>query len=364
MHFSPGAVGSRRMRIRSCELYGCVLVALALSMGAVPRSFAEEITPTGEYTGQGLVVGNWKFFPSLFVGAVYDDNFNQSATGTNHSSGVNLRVSPRLTASYDASGDSGEGIHKITPYVIVDARAFDANNISASAGLIYTYEAMRDLIFTSYGNYTRQTDIFNSALNFNNNAIGLPASPNTNIPLIVNPFGTTPGVNPIAYNQFTGGGAVTKTFDQAFVGLSATAFDIVYDHSDNIPQPFHTSHDGASFWFSGRVGYNFPQFYVFAQGDYILQRFSNSLFDTNGYRVIGGVGRNDPGGLFRGEVYGGYQFQHQEQQFVPFTGISVVPVSIPQDTNTGVFGGRLSYYPTEYWTIIAQVDEVLGMSTQ
>src|SRR5262249_15517255 len=195
--------------------------------------------------------------------------------------------------------------------------------------------------------------------------IGPPASPNTNIPLIVNPFGTSPGVNPIAYNQFTGGGAVTKTFDQAFVGLSATAFDIVYDHSDNIPQPFHTSHDGASFWLSGRVGYNFPQFYVFAQGDYILQRFSNSLFDTNGYRVIGGVGRNDPGGLFRGEVYGGYQFQHQEQQFVPFTGIPVVPVpGIPQDTNTGVFGGRLSYYPTEYWTIIAQVDEVLGMSTQ
>src|SRR5262249_20728963 len=157
-------------------------------------------------------------------------------------------------------------------------------------------------------------------------------------------------------------GAVTKTFEQAFVTLSATAFNILYDHNDNVLPPFQTSHDGASFWFSGRVGYNFPEFYVFAQGDYILQRFDNSLFNTNGYRVIGGVGRNDPSGLFRGEVYGGYQFQHQEQQFVPF-GVPVVPVLGPQDTSTGVFGGRLSYYPTPYWTIIAQVDEILGMAT-
>ena len=37
----------------------------------------------------------------------------------------------------------------------------------------------------------------------------------------------------------------------------------------------------------------------------------NSMFDTNGYRVIGGLGTNDPDSLFRGEVYGGYQAQNQ-----------------------------------------------------
>ena len=82
-------------------------------------------------------------------------------------------------------------------------------------GFTHTYEAMQDLIFNFYGNYTRQTDIFNSALQFNNGAIGPPATPNVNIPIILNPFGTTPGVNPIAYNQFTGGASVTKTFNQA-----------------------------------------------------------------------------------------------------------------------------------------------------
>ena len=306
------------------------------------------------------MVGPFKLFPSLFVGAVYDDNFNQTATGTDHSSGVNLRVSPRLTGTYQASSTLGDGIHKTTPYLIVDARTFDANNISASAGLIHTYEAMRDLIFNFYGNYTRQTDIFNSALNFNNNAIGPPATPNSNIPLIVNPFGTTPGVNPIAYNQFTGGASVTKTFggaSQAFVTLSGNASAISYDHSDNIPAPDQTSHNGTNFWTQARVGYHvIPSAYVFAEGDGIWQRFNNSLFDTNGYRVLGGIGTDDPKSLFRGEVYGGYQVQHQQNQVV-------IGSVIPTDVNSGVFGGRLSYYPTPYWTLVAQVDEALGMST-
>ena len=75
---------------------------------------------------------------------------------------------------------------------MVDARFFNANNVAASAGITHTYEAMQDLIFNFYGNYTRQTDIFNSALQFNNNAIGPPATPNVNLPIILNPFGTTP----------------------------------------------------------------------------------------------------------------------------------------------------------------------------
>ena len=140
----------------------------------------------------------------------------------------------------------------------MDARFFNANNVAASAGLLHTYEAMQDLIFDFYANYTRQTDIFNSALQFNNNAIGPPATPNVSLPVILNPFGTTPAVNPIAYNQLTGAASVTKTFDQAFVTLRGTAFDIVYDKSDNVPAPFQTSHDGAQFLAFGKGRVQFP----------------------------------------------------------------------------------------------------------
>ena len=194
---------------------------------------------------------------------------------------------------------------------------FNADTLAANAGVQYAYQPMQDLTFNFYGNYTRQTDIFNSAFNFNNGAIYPTAIPNTNIPIIINPFGTTPGVNPIAFNQFTGGASVTKTIDQFFVTLSGTAYYIAFDHSDNAPVPFQTSHDGANYWVSGRVGYHVtPQFYVFAEGDGIFQRFNNSLFDTNGYRVIGGIGSDDPKSLFRGEVYGGYQVQNQQNEVV------------------------------------------------
>jgi hypothetical protein len=335
-----------------------LLVSIASAIGAVPRSSAQEVAPTGGYT-PGLAVGGWMLYPSIFVGADYDSNFNQSATGNTKDSGTSLRVSPRLTGSYDG------GIHKTTIYGVVDARFFNADNIAASAGVLHTYEAMQDLIFDFYGNYTRQTDIFNSALQFNNNAIGPPATPNVNLPVILNPFGTTPGANPIAYNQFTAAAGGTKTFDQAFVTLRGTAFNISYDHSDNTPAPFQTSHNGSSFWLSGRVGYNLPSFYVFAQGDGIFQRFDNSVFNTDGYRVFGGVGTNDPNSLFKGEVYGGYQFQNQNQQNAFAPGIpNVFAPGIPQDTGNGVFGGRLSYFPTEYWTIVAQIDaNFVGMAT-
>ena len=89
---------------------------------------------------------------------------------------------------------------------------------------------MRDLIFNFQGNYTRQTDVFSSALNFNNGAIG--PTTNANIPIVINPFGATPGINPIPYNQFTAGVSATKTFGHAFVTLTGVGYHIAYDHGD------------------------------------------------------------------------------------------------------------------------------------
>ena len=198
---------------------------------------------------------------------------------------------------------------------------------------------------------------FHQRLNFNNNAIGPSGTPPVTIPIVVNPFGTSPGVNPIAFNQFTAGASATKQFGEGFASVSGTAFYIAYDHGDNNPAPFSTSHDGTSVWLSGRVGYHFvPGVYAFGEVTGIWQRYNNSIFDTNGYRVLGGIGTDDKNSLVRGEVYGGYQFQHQEQQQLPGFGI-------PQDSDSPVFGGRVYYYPTQYWTFIASVDEVLSMST-
>src|SRR5262249_49502089 len=41
--------------------------------------YGQEITPTGEYT-EGLPIGAWTLYPSVFVGAVWDSNSNQASS--------------------------------------------------------------------------------------------------------------------------------------------------------------------------------------------------------------------------------------------------------------------------------------------
>jgi hypothetical protein len=353
-----------------------VVMPMIMVMGAVSPCFAQdassgshgsggtsggpEISPTGEYK-EGLALGGWILSPEIFLGAVYNTNTNQLVNGAANA-GTSLRVSPRIVGYYDG------GMYKTTAYGVMDGQFFNSNTIAATAGLSNSYQPQQDLLLSSFFNYTRETSLFNSALNFNNNAIGPPGAPPSGIPIILNPFGTTPTVNPIAFNQFTGGAAVNKTFDQAFASLGATAFYILYDSQSNtIPVPFQTSSNAASVWLQGRVGYHFvPGVYVFAEGDGIFQRFVNSVFNTDGYRVIGGVGADDQQSLFRGELYGGYQAQHQtaNNNIVGTPSIPlVVPNGIQTDVSSGIFGARLSYYPTQYSTWILQIDQSLGVTT-
>jgi hypothetical protein len=363
-------------------------VAIALAIGTIPHAFAQssaapaspapaqgvaapsgygqEIAPTGEYQA-GLPVGAWMLYPELFVGAVWDSNSNQAssnqaaqtATGSSPDSGTSLAVSPRLVATTsDGGSGGGGGMHSSTLFGVGDFQFFSANTVAADAGFIHVYKPTEDLSLNLNLRYTRQTDLFTSALNFNNNAIGLHGGPAIPSPTIINPFGTTPSINPVAYNQYTAGGSVSKTWDTWFTTLTGTAFRIQYDHANNIPEPFNTSQDATAFWLDGRVGWHFvPSLYVFGEGTGIWQRYTNSAFNTNGYRVMGGLGTDLPDSLVRGEVYGGYQFQHQEGQNVPVPNIS-------QDSQSSVFGGRMYYFPTEYWTWTASVDEVLGISAQ
>jgi opacity protein-like surface antigen len=111
-------------------------------------------------------------------------------------------------------------------------------------------------------------------------------------------------------------------------------------------------------------------------GGGIFQRFQNSLFNTDGYRVTGGIGADDPKSLLTGQIYGGYQEQREfNNQLLTFPGGGVpggvpgpipgvgVASGIPENTGSSVFGGRLYYFPTRQWTLAAQVDEVLGIAT-
>src|SRR6516162_2158741 len=274
----------RRLRIQVKSMFGIrtassvwrALIIAALIVGTIPHAFAQfgqEIGPVGQYR-QGVPVGVWTVFPSLFAGAVYDDNTSQL---NGHNAGTSGRLVPNLSAIWNTQE------HQTTLYGIADAQFFDTNTVSATTGFSHTYKPTRDLIFNVQGNYTRQTDIFTSALNFSNGAIGPATVPTSSAPLFINPFGTTPGVNPIAYNQFTAAGYVTKKFgfdDRAFVTVGGAAYYLAFDHQVDLAPlgplvtPFQTSHDGANYQVSGRLGYHVaPSLYVFADGSGIFQRF-------------------------------------------------------------------------------------------
>ena len=348
-----------------------VLVSAALIVGIVPRSFAADgatnpaaapFESTSVQPGPfrpGLAIGGWMVYPSIFLGAVFDDNVRQSANDIEHTSGLGVRVAPDLIATYDG------GIHQTTLYGVVDARFFpgvgtrlpgeaDANSVAATAGFRHGYQPLPDLGVSIYGDYTRQTDIFNSALNFNNSAIG-PTPSSSPAPIILNPFGMTPTVNPVASNQFTGGGAVTKTVGQGFVSLGGAVAHIAFDHTNS---PFQIAEDGTIYFVTGRFGYNVtPALYVFAEPSGIFQHVNNSTtVDTSGYRVVGGIGSADPNSLFRGEIWGGYQAQHED-----VTGLNSALLN-GLNTNSGVFGASLAYYPTRYWTVMALAQESLGVT--
>ena len=71
-------------------------------------------------------------------------------------------------------------------------------------------------------------------------------------------------------------------------------------------------------------------------------------FDSHGYRAVGGFASPQVG-LFQGEVYGGYQEERYDNAvFGTYGG--------------AVYGGKLAYFPTRYWTIKAIVDRTISVS--
>src|SRR5262249_4323979 len=141
-------------RVSMTRLFGWSLpVAVAMAMGTIPHAVAQvsappsgtqgaaapgpgpasgEVSPTGEYQ-EGLPIGAWMLYPSLFVGAVWDSNNNQASsnstaqttTGSSPDSGVSLGVSPRLVAS------TSDGMHSSTLYGVGDFQFFSSNTIAA-----------------------------------------------------------------------------------------------------------------------------------------------------------------------------------------------------------------------------------------
>ena len=337
------------MGTASAIFVGSVALAQDVSSGSnASSSLGVAGGPNPEF---GIPIEGWMFYPSLFVGAVFNDNVYNSST--NRKSAVGVRLRP----SFEANRDSG--IHHTTVYMTADAQFYPGkgpttefvpsyqtkaapSNATGRAGFSHIYEPLSDLSVRVQGDYSRSSGLFGA-----NFGAGAPQAAVANAASVTGSGQYT--------NQFTGSVSVEKKlYDRAFIrGTGSVQYvkydDVAIDYSSfpAINNRQTIAQNTLNYTASLRGGYWVtPQVYAFVEPGAVLVRYPNSYSDTNGYRVIGGFG-SDLISLFRGEIYGGYQSQSAANG-------RFGTVSAP------AFGARLSYYPLPYLTFTLSADQTLS----
>jgi hypothetical protein len=310
-----------------------------VAVGSVASVFAADMAVRGGTTPAGpapMAVGGWLFSPTLFAGGVYTSNVNQTENGRVTSWGE--RVTPGFSATLN------NGIHQTSIYGLADfinytaSGATDKTTVDAKAGLTQVYMAQRDLTFRFNADYTRQADTL-GGLAFA--PVGTPLATTSGAP--VAPVTVSPQVSPNRFNQYSAAGSVEKRFGRTFIVVGGNVIATKFDSNT-----FATSRDGTVYTLQERTGFDItPQIYAFIDPALSWQRYDDSTRNSNGYRVTGGVGTAG-NGLWRGEVYGGYQAQKN---------------NVIGTYSSGVYGLRVGYAPTRFWDLSATLDESLGGST-
>ena len=328
-----------------------LLLVLCPSCGA---AWAGESTPAGDVTGtpesgsasalgiqgaplpeNGLAVGGFLVYPSIFVGAIYNDNLFTSEN--NRVDGLGIQVVPNISAVDD------QGIHKTTLTLNADGtlypnasrpaltNASSPNNVTGTASVDHVWSPSRDLSIDINGGVTRQFGVFGTI-----GAVGssFVSSPNSSI---------AAGVNQ-NWNQVYGGLSVQKNFtDRFYVRAGVGAQDTLYE---SLPYG-GSSLSGVNYDAFIRAGYwVIPQVSAFLEGDGNWSEYRDSWYNSNSYRLIGGLS-SQLISLFRGEIYAGYQDL-------------ISPDGLFGSVVKPAYGATIYYYPTQYVVLSASAQNSVG----
>jgi hypothetical protein len=317
----------RQVKKSTVSLLGTSVALALVTVGLVSQSRA------GDGATSSLLVGGWQLSPSLFAGAIYNSNVNQ----TNPAVGSwGERVTPGLTANLD------NGIYKTSLYGLADiqnyANASTNNTVYANAGFSQDYLPTPDLTFRLSGNFTRSLDVFGSSALTPANTFQ-PTTPFAPVATTI----ISPQANANPSNQFSGSLSVDKSFGPTFVGLTATVANTqTSNNSASNNSTNATSSNGTTYTITQRTGFNLtPQIYAFVDPSVNWLRSESATQNANGYRVTAGVGTLAVG-IWKGEVYGGYQVEKYD---------------VAGTSNSPVLGARILYSPTPIWNFTASVDE-------
>lgn len=297
--------------------------------------FAPPLSPPGTSalpSGAGsLSLGQWLLSPTLGLYTLYDTNIYSSPTTPLQ--GPGLHIHPALSADYNT------GLYETQLYGSIDSTIYPTldyqnNTFNRQAGFSQKYSPLPDLYFAVEGDYAHATNanvlinslptpISSSGSPPPSGAAGVVASQQT----VVNPN-----------DVYTAQATVYKEFNRAFMRLHGLVATTEFEQQPQ--QNFNTkTYDGiGGFWLT-------PQLYAFGDG---IQSFTNpeAGLPSNYFRARGGIGTGQIG-LFQGFVYYGQQGSE---------------VYSSGRAGGDIYGGAISYFPTDAWNMSFGVDRLRNVS--
>jgi hypothetical protein len=262
---------------------------------------------------QGVPAGAFTLYPGVTGGAFYDDNV--FATHSNRQGSWGGFVRPELGLS-----TAGQNYSVETRGFVEDrwySRFSSEDQVNGAAAIAATVMPDPDTQIVAKAGYVRGHE-----------------SRGTGESLL------TQFDQPVGYDNFLASGALNKRFDRWWTSLGVAGSWVRYDTPTIGGIPVDQSYrDGVVSVVSGRLGYVVaPLTSVFVEVSGNHRDFQVDIYDSHGYRVVGGVLlEQGPGATIKGEAYAGYMGQD-------YTGVTFNPVS------TWTYGGALAWLLAPQWT--------------
>jgi hypothetical protein len=149
---------------------------------------------------------------------------------------------------------------------------------------------------------------------------------------------------PVGYNTFEASGAINQRFNRWWTSLGVAGSWMNYDTPTIGGIPIDQSYRNGNVTVgTGRLGYVVaPLTSVFVEVAANRRNFQVDIFDSRGYRVVGGVLLEPgPGARVKGEAYAGYMYQD-------YTGVTFNTVS------TFTYGGALAWLIAPRWSAVVE----------
>lgn len=282
--------------------------------------------PRPKTTDGALQALDWLIYGNISVGGVYDSNVFASP---NQQAVYGTRFQPSVIAARNT------GIQRTLVYGVGDLRYYPSlgrtDLLSTTAGLAHVWEIQRDLIFRTQLETTR-------------------GQQGSSLISAVNGAGAL-YTEPVNYTSLFASTSIEKSFGRFFTAIGGSVTGNFYDDTKDSLGKVIDEHfqDGTRTTLNARVGYNItPIVYAFVEPSVNSGRFRASNLNSDGFQIVGGLGTARIS-LFNGEIYAGILTEHFSDPATP-------------TLNRGIYGGRISWYPTRFVTVTGSFDQTLGTS--